>query len=96
LRIEPKLLEKYYKYEIETSAQRINQAVAKVALQSALGGDTDMVKFWLKTRAGWKETKEVQMTGANGGPIQFQEVKANFLASIEAEITDIDYEEDSK
>jgi hypothetical protein len=36
------------------------------------------------------------MTGANGGPIQFQEVKANFLASIEAEITDIDYEEDSK
>jgi hypothetical protein len=95
LRIEPKLLEKYYKYEIETSAQRINQAVAKVALQSALGGDTDMVRFWLKTRAGWKETKVTEVTGANGGPIQFSEVKQNFLSAIEAEITDIEYE-DSK
>lgn len=94
LRIEPKLLEKYYKYEIETSAQRINQAVAKVALQSALGGDTDMVRFWLKTRAGWKETKVTEVTGANGGPIAFAEVKQNFLASIEAEITDIEYEDD--
>jgi len=93
LRIEPKLLEKYYKYEIETSAQRINQAVAKVALQSALGGDTDMVKFWLKTRAGWKETKVTELTGANGGPVQFAEVKASFLNAIEAEIEDIDYEE---
>ncbi len=93
LRIEPKLLEKYYKYEIETSAQRINQAVAKVALQSALGGDTDMVRFWLKTRAGWKETKEVQMTGANGGPILFAEVKQNFLSAIEAEIEDISFNE---
>jgi hypothetical protein len=93
LRIEPKLLEKYYKYEIETSAQRINQAVAKVALQSALGGDTDMVKFWLKTRAGWKETKVTELTGANGGPVQFAEVKQNFLSAIEAEITDVDYED---
>lgn len=92
LRIEPKLLEKYYKYELNTAAQRINQAVAKVALQSALGGNTDMVKFWLKSRAGWKETKEVQMTGANGGPIQFAEVKQNFLSAIEAEIEDIDYD----
>jgi len=94
LRIEIKLLEKYYKYEIETAAGRINQAVAKIALQTALGGNTDMVKFWLKTRAGWKETKEVQMTGANGGPIQFQEVKAKFLEAIEAEITDVDYDQE--
>jgi hypothetical protein len=52
-----------------------------------------MVKFWLKTRAGWKETKEVQMTGANGGPILFAEVKSSFLNAIEAEIEDIDFEE---
>jgi hypothetical protein len=95
LRIEPKLLEKYYQYEIDTSAQRINQAVAKIALQSALGGDTDMVRFWLKTRAGWKETKVTELTGSNGGPVLFSEVKQNFLSAIEAEITDVDYE-DSK
>lgn len=91
LRIEPRLLKKYYQYELETASTRINERVAKVALQSALGGNNDMVKFWLRTRAGWKETKEVQMTGANGGPIQFQEVKSKFLDAIEAEITDVDY-----
>jgi len=89
LRIEPKLLQKYYKYELETAAERINQAVAKVALQMALGGaNPDMTKFWLKTRAGWKETVVKEVTGAGGGPIQFSEVKQRMLDAIEAEIVD--------
>lgn len=96
LRIEPKLLEKYYAYEIETAQSRINQRVAKIALQSALSGDTDMVKFWLSRRAGWKEVKVNEVTGANGGPIEFKEVKQKFLDAIEAEITDIEFDENSK
>ena len=89
LRIEPKLLQKYYKYELETAAERINSAVAKVALQMALGGaNPDMTKFWLRSRAGWKETKVTEVTGANGGPIQFSEVKQRMLDAIEAEIVD--------
>lgn len=93
LRIEPKLLEKYYAYEIETASGRINQRVAKIALQSALSGDTDMVKFWLSRRAGWKEVKTTEVTGANGGAIEFREVKQKFLDAIEAEITDITFDE---
>jgi hypothetical protein len=90
LRIEPKLLQKFYKYELETAGERINQAVAKVALQMALGGSNpDMTKFWLKTRAGWKETKVTEVTGAGGGPIQFSEVKQRMLDAIEAEIIDV-------
>lgn len=96
LRIEPKLLEKYYAYEIETAQGRINQRVAKIALQSALSGDTDMVKFWLSRRAGWKETKVNEITGANGGAIEFREVKQSMLDAIEAEITDIAFEETKK
>jgi hypothetical protein len=93
LRIEPKLLEKYYAYEIETAQGRINQRVAKIALQSALSGDTEMVKFWLSRRAGWKEVKTTEVTGANGGAIEFREVKQKFLDTIEAEITDISFNE---
>ena len=96
LRIEPKLLEKYYAYEIETAQGRINQRVAKIALQSALSGDTDMVKFWLSRRAGWKEVKVNEVTGANGGAIEFREVKQSMLDAIEAEITDITFEESKK
>jgi hypothetical protein len=91
LRIEPKLLKKFYMYELETADKRTNAAVAKVALQLALSGAApDMTKFWLKTRAGWKETKEVQMTGANGGPIQFAEVKQKMIDLIDAEIVDVE------
>ena len=95
LRIEPKLLEKYYAYEIETAQGRINQRVAKIALQSALSGDTDMVKFWLSRRAGWKEVKVNEVTGANGGPIEFKETKQRFLDAIEAEITTIEFDDQS-
>lgn len=94
LRIEPKLLEKYYAYEIETASGRINQRVAKIALQSALSGDTDMVKFWLSRRAGWKEVKTTEVTGANGGAIEFREIKQRVLDAIDAEITDVTYDED--
>ena len=93
LRIEPKLVKKYYKYELETANHRTNAAVAKVALQLAMSGAApDMTKFWLKTRAGWKETKEVQLTGQGGGPIQFQEVKQRMLDAIDAEIVDVEIE----
>lgn len=97
LRIEPKLLQKYYKYELETAAERINQSVAKVALQMALGGaNPDMTKFWLRSRAGWKETKVTEVTGANGGPIQFSEVKQRMLDAIEAEIIDAEVIKDDE
>ena len=93
LRIEPKLLTKFYDYEINTASHRINQAVAKIALQQALSGNSDMTKFWLKTRAGWKETKTTELVGANGGPIAFSEVKQKMLNLIEAEITDVTFED---
>lgn len=95
LRIEPKLLEKYYCYELETAAARINDRVAKVALQQALcGALPQSTQFWLKTRAGWKETKVTEVTGKNGGPVEFAEVKRRMIETIEAEIADAEVVED--
>lgn len=92
--IEQKLLEHYYKYELETAASRINQHVAKVALSMALSGaDPEMTKFWLKTRAGWNETKKVEVSGAGGGPIEFAETKRRIIEQVEAEIIDVEFEE---
>lgn len=97
LRIEPKLLEKFYSYELETSTTRINNQVAKIALQMALSGAMpDMTKFWLKTRAGWKETKVTEITGANGGPVEFAEVKRRMIDAVEAEIADAEIIEEKK
>lgn len=95
LRIEPKLLNKFYKYELETASARINDKVAKVALQMALSGAMpDMTKFWLTRRAGWKETKVTEITGVNGGPVQFAEIKQRMIDQIESEIIDAEIIED--
>lgn len=95
LRIEPKLVEKFYNYELETAAARINDRVAKIALQQALSGALPQsTQFWLKHRAGWKETKVTEITGKNGGPVEFAEVKRRMIEEIEAEIIDAEVIED--
>ena len=98
LQIHPQLLEMMYKDEIETAGARINAQVAKVALGMALSGaNPDMTKFWLKTRGGWVETKRIETTGKDGGPIEYSEVKQRVLNQlkdelIEAEFTMVDAE----
>jgi hypothetical protein len=32
--------------------------------------------FWMKTRAGWKETVRQENTGPDGGPIEFKGMSA--------------------
>jgi len=60
------LLTFYYKRELDLGAVMINAKVGAVALKMALSGtDSDMTKFWLKSRAGWKETSVVEKTVVN-------------------------------
>lgn len=71
LNIELKLLKKFYTRELTVSNQLPNVMVAKVALEMAMNGrNPDMTKFWLKTRAKWKETAHVELTGKDGGPME--------------------------
>jgi len=55
-------LDKHFKYELETSVQQANFAVAESLYKKAVGGDTNSMLFWLKTRAGWKETSVLETT----------------------------------
>lgn len=62
--IEKSLLEFYYQYELQSSPLRTAASVGRVALKMALDGQhPDMTRFWLKTRAGWKETEVHEHTG---------------------------------
>jgi hypothetical protein len=61
LNIEERLLKTYYSRELKVSHNIANAMVARVALQMALSGRSpDMTKFWLKSRAKWKETHAVE------------------------------------
>jgi hypothetical protein len=36
--------------------------------------------FWLKTRAGWKDTTAHEISGKDGGPVEIEEVSDRRLA----------------
>lgn len=71
LNVEEKLLKTYYSRELMVSQKISNAMVARKALEMAMSGRfPEMTKFWLKARAKWKETSGVEITGANGGPVE--------------------------
>ncbi|MBL0233222.1 MAG: hypothetical protein IPQ08_06115 [Chitinophagaceae bacterium] len=45
--------------------------VTQTAYQMAISGKVPaMTMFYLKTRAGWRETQAIELTGGNGGPLE--------------------------
>lgn len=81
--IEESLLKQFYKRELAGASPYVNLAVSKKALEMALSGNhPDMTKFWLKTRAGWRETNNVEITGKDGGAIEINSAKATLMAGL--------------
>jgi len=76
LGIDAKTLRKHYRTELDHSLATANATVGGALFNKAKGGDTAAMIFWMKTRAGWRETNVTEVTGANGGPIQTQDVPA--------------------
>jgi len=74
--ISPPTLRKYYRDEIDIADARAQSVVAKFLFSAASGealksGAThaDCIRsamFWMKTRAGWKETAVQELTGKDG------------------------------
>jgi len=49
-------LRKHYRHELDNARNEKNACVASSLYQKAINGDVAAQCFWLKTRAGWKET----------------------------------------
>ena len=59
-------LRKYYREELDNGTTKANAAVAQSLYKKALGEGTGAVAaaiFWLKTRAGWRETVHLEHGG---------------------------------
>ena len=67
LDIDPKTLRLHFRRELDLGSV---QATAKVAetlfRQATAGGNTAAMIFWMKARAGWRETQVTAGTGPNG------------------------------
>jgi hypothetical protein len=70
--IDPKTLRKHYRDELDNGHVKANAKVAENLFRKATGEGREAVTaaiFWLKTRAGWKETAVQELSGRNGAPI---------------------------
>lgn len=70
--IDAKTLRKYYPEELATGATKATAKVAENLYRKATGDGKESVTagiFWLKTRAGWKETTVNELTGKDGGAL---------------------------
>ena len=65
--IDAKTLRKHYRDELDLGTTKANAQVAGFLFNSARNGNVTAQIFWLKTRAGWKETpSEHRHVGAIG------------------------------
>jgi hypothetical protein len=77
-------LRKYYAPELETASIQANAKVAETCYQMATSGKIPAATFfWLKTRAGWRETTNIGLVDKDGNdrPLDFATVRA-FMQSV--------------
>jgi hypothetical protein len=73
-----------YRAELESGHIKANSKVAENLYRKATGDGREAVIaaiFWLKTRAGWRETNVHEVSGPNGAPIDVVEHSPSDLAA---------------
>jgi hypothetical protein len=75
LRLSESTVRKYYDHEFKNGQSNMVSEIAESLAQRAKGGSDTAAIFLLKTRGGGKFTERnaVELTGANGGPIEIQQ-----------------------
>jgi hypothetical protein len=71
--IDPKTLRKHYRQELDHGHTKANIKVAENLFRKATGEGREAVIaaiFWLKTRAGWRETSHTEISGPGGRPLE--------------------------
>lgn len=57
-----KTLRKYYAEEIARGAVKVNALMGQALFRSGIGGNIAAQIFWMKTRARWRETNNLEIT----------------------------------
>lgn len=66
LGIDVKTLRKYYRDELDLALAKANATIGGALFNKAKGGDTSSMVFWMKTRAGWRETDRHEHVSPDG------------------------------
>lgn len=85
LEIDAAELRRLYARELDNSEVKANAKVAESLFRKATGEGRQAVTaaiFWLKTRAGWKDTSLHEVSGPDGAPIEIAEPDLNTVARV--------------
>jgi len=72
LGVDAKTLRKHYREELDQSMAQANAQIGGALFNKAKNGDTAAMIFWMKTRAGWRETQNLEHTGPGGAPLSIR------------------------
>jgi DNA-binding XRE family transcriptional regulator len=64
--IDKKTLRLHYRDELDLSMAKANATIGGALFNKAKAGDTTSMTFWLKTRARWRETSDVNLISEDG------------------------------
>ena len=82
LAIDPKTLRRHYRHELDHGHTKANAKVAENLFRKATGEGREAVTaaiFWLKARARWKETTQIDHGGQPDNPVT--EIRRIILSS---------------
>ena len=65
LGIDDKTLRKHYREELDQAMAKANATIGGALFNKAKNGDTAAQIFWMKTRARWRETNQVDHTSSD-------------------------------
>ena len=72
LKLSAETIAKHYDDEMKNGRARVMTQVVGSLAQRAIGG-SDTAAIWLtKTRLGWSDRQNIELTGADGGPIKIE------------------------
>jgi hypothetical protein len=99
LEIDPKTLRLYYRHELDTGVSEANLNVAQSLYNMAVRDKIPAAAiFWMKTRAGWKEPPQTQVSnttvivGGIDAPPAARESYADWLARAQTELAHLETE----
>jgi hypothetical protein len=73
LGIDPKTLRKHFREELDRGSIEATTKVAQSLFNMATqGNNVAAAIFWMKARAGWREKTQLELAGADGGPLRHQ------------------------
>lgn len=78
-------LQRHCRHELDTGVMKANALVAGELFKAVKAGDKASIFFWLKTRAGWRETHRHEHVGDGGGAIETVNLNRDMTAKEAAE-----------